>query len=335
MLRVSVIVPAYNAEATIARAVASALAQTESALEVLVIDDASADGTAALVMRLAQQDARVRLLRSTVNGGPGAARNVGFAAARGTWIALLDADDTFAPTRLEMLLALADRHDADMVSDNILLCAEAGDAPPHPMLSARMLAAPKLMSPSAFVRGNFGGGARVSYGFMQPLIRRDFLERHAIRYDARNRFGEDYMLGLTCLLAGAKWWITPEPLYRYMLRSGSLTEVQTAADLHRLRQFIAARLHDDAGVAADPQLARALRRHQAVIDRCYYYRAFTDAVKARRFAEAMRLLLATPNSFRHIVAESLAQAPVIAAKALRGGYSRGAMHRLVSTQHGE
>ena len=324
MIRVSVIIPAYNAEAFIARAVDSALAQTETSLEILVVDDASTDGTAALVEAIAASDPRVRLIRSAVNGGPGVARNLGLEAAQGRWIALLDADDSYLPQRLETLIALAEANGADLVSDNLLLIQEDGSAPPMLMIPSKVLPAPKRVSPAEFIAGNIGSRTRprISYGFMAPVFRREFRERHAIRYNAHNRFGEDYMLAVGMLMAGGQWWITPEPLYRYSVRKGSLTEVQSSADLQRIRQMEAALLRDHPRVAADPVLARELRRHKAVIDRCYYYRAFTDALKSRAFGEATRLLVETPSGFRHIVTESAAQLPLIAAKALRGGYAR-------------
>lgn len=324
MIQASVIIPAYNAEAFVAGAIASALAQTEPHIEVIVIDDASTDATAAAVAQLAARDERVRLLPSAVNGGPGAARNRGLDAARGQWIALLDADDGFAPRRLETLLALGERHGVDLVSDNLLLCPEDGSIDAGPMFPAHMLSCAQLLSPAEFVAGNVGSrrAPRVSLGFMQPIFRRDFLDRNGIRYEERNRFGEDFLLYLDCLLRGARWWVTPEPMYRYAVRAGSLTEVQTAADLLRIREREEMLLRADPMVAADRDLARALRRHKAVIDRCYYYRAFTDAVKARALGRALRLLFDTPNGFRHIVLESLVQTPVIAAKALRGGYHR-------------
>ena len=123
-IRVSVIMPAYNAEQTVARAIESALAQTEPRCEVLVIDDATAD----IVARIAEQDRRVHLLRNTTNRGPAGARNDGLAVARGDWIALLDADDTFAPHRVATLKALGELHNADIVADNLLLCPEDNPA---------------------------------------------------------------------------------------------------------------------------------------------------------------------------------------------------------------
>jgi glycosyltransferase involved in cell wall biosynthesis len=327
MIRVSVIMPAYNAAHMIGSALESALGQTETSLEVLVINDASTDATASVVIQFAARDARVRLITNASNRGPGAARNLGIEQARGAWIALLDADDVYVPTRLERLLELAEQHEADMVSDNLLMCPESGDASPTLLLSATVLPAPKLMTPTEFILGNVGSrhSPRLSHGFMQPMARREFLERNAIRYDERNRFGEDYMLNIRCLLAGASWWVTPEPLYRYTVRNGSLTEIQTSGDLQRIRQFEESMLRDNDRVATDPELARALNRHKAMIDRCYYYRAFTDAVKALDFIAATRLLFESHSGFNHIMAEILSQAPVIAAKAARGGYfQRGA-----------
>ncbi|HEY8536374.1 MAG TPA: glycosyltransferase [Vicinamibacterales bacterium] len=102
---VSVIVPAYNAEAWIARAVESALNQTFGDLEVIVCDDGSTDGTAGILRSYG--DPRLRVLRRE-NRGRGAARNAAIAAARGRYLALLDADDWWLPDKLAGDLALLD-----------------------------------------------------------------------------------------------------------------------------------------------------------------------------------------------------------------------------------
>ena len=100
---VSIIIPAFNAAPVIGDAIRSAQAQSEAHVEMVVVDDASTDDTAVVVEGLAARDARVRLLRMERNGGPGVARNAGLDAARGEWIALLDADDRYHPQRLRVL----------------------------------------------------------------------------------------------------------------------------------------------------------------------------------------------------------------------------------------
>ncbi|MEM7645010.1 MAG: glycosyltransferase family 2 protein, partial [Pseudomonadota bacterium] len=103
-IKATVIIAAWNAEAELSRSLRSALAQAIP-VEVIVADDASTDGTASLVETMAQADPRVVLVRQAVNGGPGAARNVAIEAARGDWIAVLDADDTMRPDRLAKMIA--------------------------------------------------------------------------------------------------------------------------------------------------------------------------------------------------------------------------------------
>jgi GT2 family glycosyltransferase len=100
---VSVVIPAYNAASWIAEAIESALDQSVPPREVIVVDDGSTDDTGRVADRFLP---RVRVLRKP-NGGPAAARNFGIAAASGTWIALLDADDRWLPQKLERQLALA------------------------------------------------------------------------------------------------------------------------------------------------------------------------------------------------------------------------------------
>jgi glycosyltransferase involved in cell wall biosynthesis len=99
---VSVIVPAFNAEATLGDALRSALAQTYEPVEIIVVDDGSTDGTAALAERFPG----ITLIRRP-NGGIAAARNTGIAAARGEWLAPLDADDLWHPAKLEKQVAAA------------------------------------------------------------------------------------------------------------------------------------------------------------------------------------------------------------------------------------
>lgn len=101
---ITVIVPAYNAQATLDETLHSVCAQTHRALEVIVADDGSTDTTAEIVAHHARADPRVRLLRQA-NTGVAAARNAAIAAARGEFIAPIDADDLWHPAKLEKQLA--------------------------------------------------------------------------------------------------------------------------------------------------------------------------------------------------------------------------------------
>ncbi len=112
---VSVIVPAYNAEQTLEKCVNSLTAQTCRALEVIVVNDCSTDGTLALAQRLAAVDDRVRALSTPQNSGPSQARNFGMAQAQGRWIAFCDSDDHLEPQTYEAALAAAEANDADCV----------------------------------------------------------------------------------------------------------------------------------------------------------------------------------------------------------------------------
>lgn len=104
---VSVIIPAYNAVPFLREAVDSARKQTFGDIEIIVIDDASKDGTVALAQELAAADSRIRTLRHEVNQGLAATRNTGMRAAVGDWVAFLDADDVFLPGKIDAQLKLA------------------------------------------------------------------------------------------------------------------------------------------------------------------------------------------------------------------------------------
>src|SRR5690349_14922749 len=98
--------PAWNAEATIVEALHSVAAQTYRNLEIIIVDDGSTDRTAALASEFCVSDPRGHIV-SRSNGGPAAARNLGIAEARGEWIALIDADDLWHPTKIEKQVAIA------------------------------------------------------------------------------------------------------------------------------------------------------------------------------------------------------------------------------------
>lgn len=107
---ISVVVPAYNRESTIAQTLDSLLAQTHRCWEVIVVDDGSSDATAERVEEYARRDERVRIYRQA-NKGVSAARNAGIARASHPWLFFLDADDWIVPTAFAALLQASSSSD--------------------------------------------------------------------------------------------------------------------------------------------------------------------------------------------------------------------------------
>ena len=100
---VSIITPLFNKRAFIGETIKSVLAQTLADWEMIVVDDASTDGSAEVVRLYAAQDRRIRLWERTNEKGPGSARNHGVALAKGSWVLFLDADDLIESSHLERL----------------------------------------------------------------------------------------------------------------------------------------------------------------------------------------------------------------------------------------
>lgn len=119
---ISVVIPAYNAEAFIGEALESVMAQSYRPLEVIVVDDGSTDNTGGVVEQFAGKAAaefEVRYVRQQ-NGGPSRARNAGIKAAQGEFIALLDADDQWCQSKLQLQMELFERNESiDLVFCNV------------------------------------------------------------------------------------------------------------------------------------------------------------------------------------------------------------------------
>lgn len=101
----SVVIPHFNASRTLARALDSVARQSLGVLEVIVVDDASSDLHRAQATRIVAKYPNARVIQLADNSGPAAARNVGWDAAAGTWIAFLDSDDAWHPRKIEIQLS--------------------------------------------------------------------------------------------------------------------------------------------------------------------------------------------------------------------------------------
>jgi glycosyltransferase involved in cell wall biosynthesis len=296
MVEVSVIVPAYNAARSLPRTLASVCNQTLRDIEIIVVDDASQDDTHKVALSIACADSRVRVIRRTTNGGPAPARNSGVEAAKGRWIALLDADDLYLPQRLAVLTDAARSAECEAVADNIMLrCPETGRClgvaiPPHVVNSPRLLTASEFARNDRPFPGGFG-----QFGYLKPLIRRAFLEQHKIRYDADLWVAEDFVFYMRCMLAGSRMLLLPDAYYQYVLSRDSITR----SDAHVARNYELLSL-GNARILAQAQQRRnratlaQIKRRRRNIAFLRSYRAYKGAAQRRRWGEAVAHLIRMP-----------------------------------------
>ena len=122
---VSVITSVYNSGRYISKAVESVLSQTYHNWELLITDDCSTDNSPDILAAYAARDSRIRLFHLNENSGPGVARNLSLANARGQYIAFLDIDDMWMPDKLERQLDLMKRTGCGMVYSSYLTCDDS------------------------------------------------------------------------------------------------------------------------------------------------------------------------------------------------------------------
>src|SRR5919199_2240977 len=209
----SVLVPTYDAAATVGETIASALGQTAPPHEVIVCDDGSTDD---LDAALEPYRDRIELVRKA-NGGGASALNAAAAAATGEFVVVLDSDDAYLPGRLEALGELAAaRPDLDVLSTNVILEADGRDVgrfytpeQPFPVDDQR----------AAMLRWCW---------LFAPAVRREAV-RAVGGWDESIRIAYDWDCWMRLVLAGCRAGIVDEPLVRYRLRPGSLASRRAAA----------------------------------------------------------------------------------------------------------
>ncbi|MCJ8517475.1 succinoglycan biosynthesis protein ExoU [Pseudorhizobium tarimense] len=282
---ICVIIAARNAAAILPAAIRSALSQP-GVTEVVLVDDASTDDTAAVAESAGDGSGRLRVISLKTNRGPAAARNVAIENSAAPLIAILDADDFFFPGRFEAMLQ---HRDWDLIADNIAFTRTS-----HPQHQPQdFQARARSLSTIEFIEGNISqpGLRRGEIGFLKPVMRRSFLDEHGLRYNENLRLGEDYDLYLRALVKGARYTVIEHVGYGAVVRPDSLSGQHRTEDLRRLCEADAA-VRKTPGLPED--VAAAIRRHESHIRDRYRLRAFLDSKKRGGMAEALRFALRDP-----------------------------------------
>jgi hypothetical protein len=307
----SVVIGAYNAAATIADAVESALAQTLPPLEVIVCDDGSTDGT---VTALEPYLDRIVCIRKP-RGGAASARNAALGRARGDFFAILDADDVYMPDRLEALTELAvARPDLD------ILCSDA-------FLEVERRRVAIFSEGCAFAIADQRTAILERCFCIAPAYRLRTLVAVG-GFDESLRTGEDWECVIRLLYDGAIAGAVDEPLYSYRFHDQSLTSdrVQTLRERISMLEHVAqmAGLHDREPVVLANSLA-AQRAALALTEAEAALRARSQDARRRAF-EAARMPAVALRS--RAAALAAAFAPEAAGWALDRREARGGRSRL-------
>lgn len=213
MAEISVIVPVYNAGALLEPCIESVLAQSFTDWELLLIDDASTDGSAAVCRRYAASDSRIRALAMPRNSGPSAARNFGIDCANGSFIAFLDSDDRLAPCFLEQLRQIILATGCEIATAPMLRTTHGQtDAP-----ITHTQAGPVLIATGAQATADTLYQKRHNPSASGKLFKRSIFADERFR---DGRFEDLDLFYRLFLHAGRIAW-TPTPLYHYTINPAS------------------------------------------------------------------------------------------------------------------
>ena len=223
MPKVSIIIPVYQAEDTIAACLDSVVAQTLDELEVLLVDDHGGDGSIDAVQDYIDRYAgpiRFRVLATETNSGPGVARNLGIRAAEGEYLAFLDSDDTLDPAFCQKLYEAAKAAQADLAFGHI-----AFDLPDGTSYVKRN---------PLVANGPFEGRSKRRYllrftsFFTTYLYRRDLLLDNGICFP-NTHSAEDSCFLICALLSARRIACVDEALYHYHIQATSVSQKKDPA----------------------------------------------------------------------------------------------------------
>ena len=216
MPEVSIIVPIYNAEKSIARCIDSILSQEYTDFELILCDDGSTDKSGQIIDEYREKDERIRVLHKE-NTGVSDTRNQGIAVAKGKYIQFLDADDWITVDATKLLVRTMKEGGCDLViSDFYRVIGERishkGDIDADGILTQEEFAEYMMVNPADFY-----------YGVLwNKLYKREIIEKYHLKMDESVSWCEDFLFNLEYLLHTKRIAALQVPIYYYMKTEGSL-----------------------------------------------------------------------------------------------------------------
>lgn len=214
--KVSIIVPVYNAEKSLARCVDSILNQEFRDFELILMDDGSRDRSGEICDGYARADARVVVVHKE-NTGVSDTRNQAIARARGTFLQFVDSDDWLTADATKLMVRAAEETGCDLVIADFYrvvgeMVSRKGD-----------IDADQVIGREAFVGFMMENPADYYYGVLwNKLYRREIVEAHGIRMDAKISWCEDFLFNLEYVRYATTFYALRTPVYYYVKTKGSL-----------------------------------------------------------------------------------------------------------------
>ncbi len=225
-MKVSIIVPAYNAEATIARCIDSILAQTLSDFELIIIDDGSNDRTEEICTSYC--DDRIRYFKKE-NGGVSTARNMGISVANGEYVGFVDADDYVSTDICEKMYNACIKCNADIGVCDYEIVFDSGKITSYSDVIREGVFAKKQILEEVLpvFLGHVddeGNVAKIDWAIIRRFFRKDFLDRIGLRFDETLQNSEDCLFSyIATYNADCMVYLKNEKLYINARNSQSLT----------------------------------------------------------------------------------------------------------------
>lgn len=275
-LMVSIILPVYNGEETLAMAADSVLNNTFQNWELIIVNDGSTDDSETIGLELAGKDKRIKYFRKE-NGGPGDARNFGIEKANGKYLMFIDADDKFHPEAMATMVNLAEEKDVDIV-----MCCIMAETPSREMqkISHSMPLNRPLTGEEAaetFLRSLLTDCSGRTPSLCNKIISSEFLRNINIKFQTWTIHGEDWIFCLELFKKAApRMYFIDTPLYVYLHRDNSIS--RSHITLPEVNQFYAF----DLSLALDEKYK--LGEKDYIIQR-FITETFDDAYSALVFEE--------------------------------------------------
>ena len=250
-IKISIIMPVHNAEATVGIAIESVLEQTFTDYEFIIIDDGSTDKTPMIIRQY--EDRRIQIITKEQNYIQ--SLNIGLKLARGKYIARMDADDIMLPDRLRVQYAIMEEFPQITVCSSLVYLM--GKDIPKGLISQSVTGLIKRPL-WLLLHHNF-----ISHP--ASIIRKSFIRKHRLTYQQDYIYAEDYALWTDIILHGGLFFIEPQPLIYYRLSENQLTHKYRQEQLEASKKVQQKILHSLISAIEDGQTRSLLLAIQSDI----------------------------------------------------------------------